>query len=930
MGLGKTFTVVAFTVSLLVNPIIQAIKDPYQPGSAPTSAVDDTKSPVKPTPKMLIRRILVVTPKNTVQNWYDEYRKWTPGPIFKKVNVKTTEAAKTGPERKHIMKDWFEQGGVMIMNSDLFRNLVGDVTKDTANKDQLLMRKYLLNPGPDIVVADEVHQLSNSKAQRTLTLEAVRTKRRIGLTGSPLQNNLFEYHAMVDWVKKRHLFTHKEYRKRFVDPIVAGQNKDSTSAQTLLMKKRIHVLFKRLQPIVDRKDATQLQKELMPKREFIVSIRMTEFQKFLYRLFLAKLKECKIRSLLFKAYQALLRVWNHPFCVIMQFLEKQYQLSSSSKGKQSLSFFELKREMLPTYYFFRTSEKKKLEEVTAAASRIESLMMKDGKEDTEAQDTWDTVEGRESPASNEPDLDEDASYCFEQDEDDSDIVSIVEDVAPDSKKRRRLVKSSGESVAKKNRCTPDIFGWSDGVDATSDVEVDVEAGNLARLVSAIESPSTAIEKMDSDDIIDTDYGFVPKEELSAANNASSADRNTPLVLGDEEELPLGAEDDDGISLEKIVGLDWWKCGTAEACAGMKVSDAEWLQLSNKVIAALAIISLSVQHGDKVLLFSQSLHTLNIFEHFLRLPSWNELVGVPCENGPKCSEWTKGRQFLRIDGSTDQRQDLIDKFNKTPSIKLMLISTRAGNMGINLQAANRVIVFDASWNPVHDLQAIYRTYRFGQTKSVFVYRLVATGSMEERIYKRQVTKQTLAARVVDGQMPDNHFSAQEQAELMKFGDGEDSTTNLTKAHEILRSGTQDIVMMSFLNSVGTKLVSSIEDQDGFLADRHESHLNEEERRAAEEEFERELQYMKRREMSHAAEGVGQAPYGSLQQGGMAMGAGMGAGMGTGMGAGVGIGVGMGMGVGVGMVPTPAVGSTGSAVGSYVGFSYADSQSQGSQM
>ena len=209
---------------------------------------------------------------------------------------------------------------------------------------------------------------------------------------------------------------------------------------------------------------------------------------------------------------------------------------------------------------------------------------------------------------------------------------------------------------------------------------------------------------------DLDLDFPAKNNRSQVRNnrrrrvangsTSNAEPNDEMTINAFNEIPnnlfdtpLRNQRNDG-----VLDFTWAEEKLSDYIPGL-------IENSFKMVLLFEIIAECMAIGDRLLVFSQSLLTLDLIERFLQ-----------SRDVPKTrTKWCKNQTYYRLDGSTSghERERYINLFNNTDSAHLFLISTRAGSLGINLIGANRIVIFDASWNPCHDAQAACRIYRYGQ-------------------------------------------------------------------------------------------------------------------------------------------------------------------------------------------------------------------------
>ncbi|KAL2091281.1 hypothetical protein ACEWY4_013544 [Coilia grayii] len=637
--------------------------------------------------------VLAIVPVNTLQNWMAEFNLWLPTaeslppdtdenaitPRTFRVHILNDEH-KTTAARAKVVEDWSRDGGVLLMGYEMYRLLSlkksfvtgrkrktkkpsGPVIIDLDEEDrqqELLkaIEKALSRPGPDVVICDEGHRIKNCHASTSQALKNIRSRRRVVLTGYPLQNNLIEYWCMVDFVRPDFLGTRQEFSNMFERPILNGQCVDSTPQDLRLMRYRSHVLHSLLEGFVQRRGHDVLRNQLPAKEEHVILVRLCPLQRALYTEFMKRFRDAGNSGWLglnpLKAFCVCCKIWNHP-------------------------------------------------DVLYEALQKENL-------------------------ANEQDLD-------------------LDDLS-----------SPGNA-----RCAAPGLKGKPGDSAPS-------------------------------------KGVLPVLSVNPSQERAN----------------------------QVITYEWAKDIMTNYQTGI-------LENSAKMVLLFHLIDESVTRGDKILVFSQSLSTLTVMEDFL-----SKRPMPACRVNPESStpNWIRNVNYYRLDGSTStsERERLINQFNDPANDMawVFLLSTRAGCLGVNLIGANRVVVFDASWNPCHDAQAVCRVYRYGQHKPCHIYRLVCDFTLEKKIYDRQVSKQGMSDRVVDDLNPVLNFTRREVESLLHFVEEEpDSGQPSLQPHEEMETVIREACL-----HFPQYITKPPFQHESLLMDRKDMKLTKAEKRAAKKSYEEE--------------------------------------------------------------------------------------------
>ncbi|XP_012080821.1 protein PHOTOPERIOD-INDEPENDENT EARLY FLOWERING 1 isoform X2 [Jatropha curcas] len=637
---------------------------------------------------------LIVVPTSVMLNWETEFLKWCPA-------FKILTYFGSAKERKLKRQGWLKPNFFHVCITT-YRLVIQDSKVFKRKK-----WKYL--------ILDEAHLIKNWKSQRWQTLLNFNSKRRILLTGTPLQNDLMELWSLMHFLMPHIFQSHQEFKDWFSNPIsgmVEGQER--------VNKEVVDRLHNVLRPFILRRLKRDVEKQLPMKHEHVIYCRLSKRQRNLYEDFIASSEtQATLASANFfgmiSIIMQLRKVCNHPDLfegrpIISSFdmAGLDIQLSSSICSMLSPSpFSTVDLCSLGLFFthldFYMTSWEYDAVNAIATPSRlIEERANRDSIEEIGPQSKhWKKLPG---------------TNIFEQIQ-----KAVFEERLREMKERAASIAWWNSLRCRKKPMYPttlqELLTIKIPVDDIHRQKVDQRSYLYSsKLGDVILSPVERFQRMIN--LVESFMFAIPaarapvpvcwcsKTGTSIFLHPSYKDKCSEMLL------PLLSPIRPAIVRRQVY-----------------FPDRRLIQFDCGKLQELAFLLRKLKsEGHRALIFTQMTKMLDILEAFINL---------------------YGYTYMRLDGSTqpEERQTLMQRFNTNPKIFLFILSTRSGGVGINLFGADTVIFYDSDWNPAMDQQAQDRCHRIGQTREVHIYRLISESTIEENILKKANQKRALDDLVI---------------------------------------------------------------------------------------------------------------------------------------------------------------------------------------
>lgn len=666
---------------------------------------------------------LVVTPALTLHNWQQEILKFVP-------DFKVLPYWGSAKDRKILRKFW-DRKNVRYGKDAPFHVLVTSYQLVVADAAYFQKMKW------QYMILDEAQAIKSSQSSRWKSLLSFSCRNRLLLTGTPIQNSMQELWALLHFIMPSLFDSHDEFSDWFSKDIESHAQLNTTLDEQQL--RRLHVILK---PFMLRRIKKNVQSELGDKVEIDIFCDLTNRQKKYYQMLKSQISIMDLldtansgsddATSLINLVMQFRKVCNHPdlferadvrssfmvskFAETGSFLREGNDLDLMYSAENLISY-GLPRliydELLTPSYKNSLGETEKLynkfsiydPENTKDNDGFGWLRFVDTSNAELAKLAHKSVLQRAIDRQTYTDINYSKQSRFRY---------MYDDFVPTNQKLL---------IANYNNRFSDVSN-SDYLNELHSVKDIVYTDMCMNTLQPATVPPAAAPP-----IVPTcstiNYGYKMEDVLFDQEIRLSL---MPLSLNNEyillkEQVPIHAYPKSNMlptPVNKFIDYSNIRMPSMNRF----ITDAGKLAKLDELLVDLK------KNDHRVLVYFQMTKMMDLMEEYLTF---------------------RQHKYIRLDGSSklDDRRDLVHDWQTKPEIFVFLLSTRAGGLGINLTAADTVIFYDSDWNPTIDSQAMDRAHRLGQTKQVTVYRLLAKGTIEERMRDRAKQKEQVQQVVMEG-------------------------------------------------------------------------------------------------------------------------------------------------------------------------------------